>query len=207
MELDSLGHAPEDRGVTRRPGLAAPLLVAALLLTACSGGEEPSGGGRADTAPSSDGPALSAPELDGGGDGDADTGGAPSFEGERELTLSAARRTAVDQPCTANQIERLCGSSATFEVRPVGPPRRVALVSATTRPEATGLTWQVRLDFAPDGAPLPLPTRGDEQVLSDDEGLQVVVTPTARVAGRSITLRGLPKRQAWLTVEQLSGEA
>lgn len=205
MELDSLGRAPEDRGVTRRPGLAAPLLVAALLLTACSGGEEPSGGGRADTSPSSDGPALSAPELD--GDGDADTGGAPSFEGERELTLSAAWRTAVDEPCTANQIERLCGSSATFEVRPVGPPRRVMLVSATTRPEATGLTWQVRLDFARDGAPLPLPTRGDDQVLSDDEGLQVVVTPTARVAGRSITLRGLPKRQAWLTVEQLSGEA
>ncbi|MCH1865558.1 hypothetical protein [Nocardioides sp. CFH 31398] len=197
--------------MTRRSGPAAPVLVAALLLTACSGGGGPSGGGGAgpDAAASSDEPALSAPELEGGGadGGTGGTGGAPTFDGERELTISAARRTAVDEPCTANQIERLCGSSTTFQVRPVGPPRRVILVSASTRPEATGLTWRVRLAFAPDGAPLPLPTRGDDQVLTDDEGLQVVVTPTARLAGRSITLRGLPKRQAWLTVEQLAGEA
>ncbi|WP_299058242.1 hypothetical protein [uncultured Nocardioides sp.] len=196
--------------MTRRTGPAAALLLAALWLSACSGGTGSSTEPDAPAA-SSSGPALSAPELDGDtGNDDGDTGtggGAPSFEGRRGLTISAARRTAVDEPCTANQIERLCGSSAVFEVRPVGPPRRLTLLSATTRTEAGGLTWQVRLTFDLDGTPLPLPTPRDDQVLEGDGGLQVVVPPSSGVSRDSIVLRGLPKRQAWQTVERLSGEA
>jgi len=204
--LDRVGPAGDDRGVTRRTGPGAPLLLAALVLSACSAGP------RADDAeapPSSDAPALSAPELEGGeaGDGSAD-GGAPSFEGRKALTVSAARRTAVTEPCTANQIERLCGSSAVFEVEPVGPETPVTLVSATTRPDRAGLTWFVRLRFAPGGAPLPTrETRGDGLVLTDRAGRQVPVTRDARVTERSIVLPGFPKRGAWLLVEQLAGEA
>lgn len=192
--------------MTRRPArlrsYAGWLVVLGLLAAGCTTAEEPA----APPPEESGSPAAEpfrAPELDGG---DA-TGGAPAFDGRLAVTLGDARRRVIREPCTANAIERLCGSSARFALLPRGEARPLTLVAATTTTAPDGLTWQVRLDVASADAPLPRPAPGLVQVLRGAGGVELEVGDDARVTGRTILLRGLTKSAAWGLVERLRDAA
>jgi len=187
---------------SRLPSYAGWLAVLGLLTAGCTTAEEPAAP-RPDESGSAAAEPFRAPELEGG----ASAGGAPSFTGRLPVTLRDAERRVIREPCTANAIERLCGSSARFALLPRGEARPLTLVAATTRTDPDGLTWRVRLDVAAADAPLPGPRQGLVQVLRAPDGVELEVGDDARVADRTILLRGLTKSAAWGLVDRLRAGA